>query len=1097
MEHQSSFRGSSPPLSLALESPPTLSLETNLQEEQDTTYRNRPFSVASTWNSAETSSPGTATTATTSPSSARVPVDDPSPPFPFDSNLLPLPHPPPTISVLPPTPSDMSPPPQLPNIPSSRPWSFYEQTLRQQHQSNRTPCPSDEDDWHSSLNSSHYHQSTPSLHSGSLPGSGIPPPPQHHPASFDFAPVPIDSHDRHREPTGSPSASVSGGWRSRNLSPVQEEESTGIMGEEEMELLDNSLSGSSSRRASAGIRTVSDPRGAPCEEGEGDDSYERGQRYGGDGRAGYAPVVSSVDFPRRGSMDNDAEGERSEHPRAYAQYYSTVENMRRWGRAATTSFSTISSDPSLALVRTKTVEGNHRVITYDAKPEKKKEKRAAMESGTHPWWKILVAVLATSALLFASLGSIISFAINDSLFNSVIPILMWLIAISSVAGLCMVISLLFFSDPSDQVHSLIWFNSLVTFALLVVPVVGLFIPIRTPYRMKLLPFVCSGYRWPTSGACSSIGLAFMITVVLMGIAGLQVFVLLPPALVESRRARTRPKIIYEGNWTERTMNAPSWAGSQEEVREVPHSAVDDLEPTRSSSQVKLLFAFSMFDLLLNSCSSLEKYWKKLTKQFKNQRIRKQSLNLVQPSVRSTFTALHLLRGTGRTPAYLRQPSVRPSSAVIPSSSFKTHPSHASTSNSSISLSHPGRQSQRFLSKPVDTEREFTIQATDAATGKKVQLRWKPISVSGHGSFGVVLQAKLLAGGEGIVAMKKTKQDRRYKNRELQIMLAVSHPNIVKLRYYYYESSNCEDEVFLNLVLDHIDFGSAKVLKAGEPNVSYTCSRYYRAPELIFGSTKYTNAIGCILGELLQGSVFFPGSSGIDQLVEIIKVLGTPTRDQIKSMNPSYMEHKFPQIKPVPLSRTRSTTLIPTTTATLPFALALLPWASKQLLPKASTEGIDLLGKLLAFDPHERITACEAMTHPFFDEVKVPGKLLSNGCPLPPLFNFTRHELSIRPDLIRQLVPPHTEQDLWNSQQIDLSKFEAINVDNLRHQTHVEKRGGKPYHQTNQLNNSTQLVYISSRTLLRSLRRVFAFPIQQPLDPTSLRVVQFHALVAHS
>lgn len=41
---------------------------------------------------------------------------------------------------------------------------------------------------------------------------------------------------------------------------------------------------------------------------------------------------------------------------------------------------------------------------------------------------------------------------------------------------------------------------------------------------------------------------------------------------------------------------------------------------------------------------------------------------------------------------------------------------------------------------------------------------------------------------------------------------------------------------------------------------------------------------------------------IDQLVEIIKVLGTPTREQIKTMNPNYMEHKFPQIKvspPVP------------------------------------------------------------------------------------------------------------------------------------------------------------------------------------------------------
>lgn len=42
----------------------------------------------------------------------------------------------------------------------------------------------------------------------------------------------------------------------------------------------------------------------------------------------------------------------------------------------------------------------------------------------------------------------------------------------------------------------------------------------------------------------------------------------------------------------------------------------------------------------------------------------------------------------------------------------------------------------------------------------------------------------------------------------------------------------------------IDFGSAKVLREGAENVSYACSRYYRAPELIFGSTRYNGAHGC-------------------------------------------------------------------------------------------------------------------------------------------------------------------------------------------------------------------------------------------------------------
>ncbi len=55
---------------------------------------------------------------------------------------------------------------------------------------------------------------------------------------------------------------------------------------------------------------------------------------------------------------------------------------------------------------------------------------------------------------------------------------------------------------------------------------------------------------------------------------------------------------------------------------------------------------------------------------------------------------------------------------------------------------------------------------------------------------------------------------------------------------------------------------------------------------------------------MLGQPLFPGESGIDQLVEIIKVLGTPSREQIKTMNPNYMEHKFPQIKPHPFSKVR-------------------------------------------------------------------------------------------------------------------------------------------------------------------------------------------------
>jgi len=57
-------------------------------------------------------------------------------------------------------------------------------------------------------------------------------------------------------------------------------------------------------------------------------------------------------------------------------------------------------------------------------------------------------------------------------------------------------------------------------------------------------------------------------------------------------------------------------------------------------------------------------------------------------------------------------------------------------------------------------------------------------IIGNGSFGVVFQAKLVQSGE-TVAIKKVLQDKRFKNRELDIMRLVSHPNVVQLSYFFY------------------------------------------------------------------------------------------------------------------------------------------------------------------------------------------------------------------------------------------------------------------------------------------------------------------------
>lgn len=135
--------------------------------------------------------------------------------------------------------------------------------------------------------------------------------------------------------------------------------------------------------------------------------------------------------------------------------------------------------------------------------------------------------------------------------------------------------------------------------------------------------------------------------------------------------------------------------------------------------------------------------------------------------------------------------------------------------------------------------------------------------------------------------------------------------------------------------------------------------------------------GCVLAELLLGQPLFPGESGVDQLVEIIKILGTPTREQIREMNPNYTEFKFPQIKPH-------------------------PW-QKVFRPKTNADAIDLVTRLLEYTPSTRFTPIQACAHRFFDELRDASARLPNGRELPALFNFTQQGAPARPNSTEPLA----------------------------------------------------------------------------------------------
>ena len=232
--------------------------------------------------------------------------------------------------------------------------------------------------------------------------------------------------------------------------------------------------------------------------------------------------------------------------------------------------------------------------------------------------------------------------------------------------------------------------------------------------------------------------------------------------------------------------------------------------------------------------------------------------------------------------------------------------------------------------------------------KKKNHLYKIERVCGNGSFGIVFQGKILHTGETI-AIKKVYQDRRFRNREFSIMSLLDHPNIVKVRHAFYTTGEKLDEIYLNLVMNYVpenlnrlnksyfekkeqiplfliklycfqiaralnyihnkkichrdikpqnilldpqtnriyicDFGSAKLLKRDESNVSYICSRFYRAPELLLGNEYYTTSIdiwsfGCVVAELFKGKPLLRTENKDEQINKIMECLGGPKEEDL-------------------------------------------------------------------------------------------------------------------------------------------------------------------------------------------------------------------------
>lgn len=296
-----------------------------------------------------------------------------------------------------------------------------------------------------------------------------------------------------------------------------------------------------------------------------------------------------------------------------------------------------------------------------------------------------------------------------------------------------------------------------------------------------------------------------------------------------------------------------------------------------------------------------------------------------------------------------------------------------------------------------------------SSAKKRLDRYEKLEKIGEGTYGLVYKARDKQT-QNLVALKKIRLESEDEGtpstavREISILKQLQHPNIVQLldvihtetsltlvfEYLDQDLKNYLDacgekgiddytiKSFLYQLLQGIaychlhrvlhrdlkpqnllinmdgelklaDFGLARGF--GIPVRKYThevVTLWYRPPDVLLGNTKYSTpvdiwGVGCIFAEMSTGRPLFCGASEADQLVKIFKVLGTPTKEEWPGVVnlPEYKE-TWPKYEPKKL---------------------------KTVVPKLGKRGLDLLQRMLEIDPNKRVSAKEALKHPYFSDLK--------------------------------------------------------------------------------------------------------------------------------
>ncbi|XP_077249545.1 mitogen-activated protein kinase homolog MMK1-like [Tasmannia lanceolata] len=344
----------------------------------------------------------------------------------------------------------------------------------------------------------------------------------------------------------------------------------------------------------------------------------------------------------------------------------------------------------------------------------------------------------------------------------------------------------------------------------------------------------------------------------------------------------------------------------------------------------------------------------------------------------------------------RTPQVRPQAAVAQRPPAVVPPQIPGTPT------HGGRYIE-YIVKDLKTQSSHTLEVTSKYKA--------PIIHIGKGSFGLVCSCLNSETNEKVAIKKILVSDNKIgvkrTLREIKILRHLNHENVVAIRdiippprrerfndvYIAFEfmdtdlrktirtnqpltEEHCQNLLYQilcglkyihsanvlhrdlkpsNLLVNKkwdlkiCDFGLARVASGTDFMTENVGTRQYRSPELLLKSASYSTAIdvwsvGCIFMVLMGQENLFPGKDITDQLESVLEMIGMPTENDLGWLN----ENQRARIRKLPHYARQSFT---------------------EKLPDVNPKAIDLVEKMLTFDPRQRITVEDALAHPYLETVR--------------------------------------------------------------------------------------------------------------------------------